>query len=308
MADAGVQAGPQTISGSAVPFRFEFTWRSLTRSLEPTRPSSLIKSANLPARSLPARQVSSHDIEAREWEMVLPRTRRPETRPSFVASPPEISAAPNVAVSPPGFAVAPEPATGRWIALGGTLVIAVAVMGVYWTGWGARKSSESVAATEMGGAGWITEWASDQTGSARARQLSLYRPSMSMSDYRLEFSGQIERRSLGWVFRAANTRNYYVGKLERASASSPLTVTRFAVINGAEGPHFQRVMAAITGPLKVRQEARGPKFTIYVQNQIVEDWHDDRLKTGGMGFLNEREERGQVGSIQISFLRGGVGQ
>ena len=62
------------------------------------------------------------------------------------------------------------------------------------------------------------------------------------------------------------------------------------------------------GPWKIRQEARGTKFTIYVQNQIVEDWHDDRLKTGGVGFLNEREERGQVGSIQISFLKGGVGQ
>jgi hypothetical protein len=37
----------------------------------------------------------------------------------------------------------------------------------------------------------------------------------------------------------------------------------------------------------------------------VEDWEDDRLKYGGVGFLNEREELGQVGSIQISFPKGG---
>jgi hypothetical protein len=38
----------------------------------------------------------------------------------------------------------------------------------------------------------------------------------------------------------------------------------------------------------------------------VEDWEDDRLKSGGLGFLNEREERGQVQSIQISFPKGGA--
>jgi hypothetical protein len=225
--------------------------------------------------------------------MVLPRTKRP------VVAPP---------VMPPNFAVAAERTSGRRIALGGALLVAAAITAVYWNGRGATQPSESAATTDMGSAGWIAEWASDRTGSARGRQLSLYRPSMSMSDYRLEFSGQIERRSLGWVFRAANTRNYYAGKLESAGAASPLTVTRFAVINGVEGPHFQRVLARVPGPWKVRQDARGTKFTIYVQNQIVEDWHDDRLKTGGVGFLNEREERGQVGSIQISFLKGGVGQ
>jgi hypothetical protein len=53
-------------------------------------------------------------------------------------------------------------------------------------------------------------------------------------------------------------------------------------------------------------EARGGRFTVYVQNQVVEDWEDDRLKAGSVGFLNEREERGKVESIRISFLRGGV--
>jgi hypothetical protein len=149
---------------------------------------------------------------------------------------------------------------------------------------------------------------SPATGSARGRQISLYRPSMSMSDYRLEFLGQIERKSLGWVFRASDSRNYYVGKLELARpGSSPLTITHFAVIGGVEGPHVQRVLAHEPGAtLKVRLDAQGSRFTVYVQNQVVEDWQDDRLKTGAVGFLNEREERGQVRSIQISFSKGGV--
>jgi hypothetical protein len=160
---------------------------------------------------------------------------------------------------------------------------------------------------EMGSAGWTTEWASDPAGSARGRQISIYRPSVPMSDYSLEFFGQIEKKSLGWVFRAADSRNYYVGKLEAVNPASPLSITHFAVVNGVEGPHVQRVLASPVGsPWKVRLEARGPRFTVSLQNQVVEDWQDDRLKSGGVGFLNERQERGKVASIQISFTKGGI--
>ena len=152
----------------------------------------------------------------------------------------------------------------------------------------------------------MSEWASDSMGSSRGRQLSLYRPSMRMSDYRLDFAGHIEKKSLGWVFRAVNSKNYYAGKLEAFSPG--LGVTHFAVIEGVEGPHIQRMLAMPAGAatmFKVRLDARGPRFTISVQNQIVEDWEDGRLKEGGVGFLNEREERGQVASVQISFPKGG---
>ena len=37
---------------------------------------------------------------------------------------------------------------------------------------------------------------------------------MTMPDYRFEFRGQIERKALGWIFRASNPKNYYVMKLE----------------------------------------------------------------------------------------------
>src|SRR5205814_9544065 len=174
------------------------------------------------------------------------------------------------------------------------------------------ESSTVVAGMEMGGAGWITEWASDSVGSVRGRQISLYRPSISMSDYRLEFLGRIDRRSLGWVFRAADSSNYYAVKLQPAQpGAAPLTITRFAVIHGFEGIHIQRTLAMNAGAsdlLKVRLEAHGPRFTVYVQNQVAEDWEDDRLRSGALGFLNEREERGQIQSVQIAFPKGGSRQ
>ena len=300
MADPAIQAlraGPESLAGSAIPFRFEVTWRSLTRPLEPTAASSSLAVVNPPARRAPVR-----DVEAREWEMVLPRMRRRVT-----IAPPSVETQ-DAPVSAPSFAVAVDRQWGpRWILLAGTPLLILAAA-VYWGGQRRPAADEAAASTmEMGSAGWISEWASDRTGSARGRQISLYRPSMPTSDYRLEFIGRIERRSLGWVFRAADSKNYYAGKFEAAQpGSSPLTITRFAVIKGVEGPHFQRVLAHSPGPLKVRLEAKGSRFTVYLQNQVVEDWQDDRLKKGGVGFLNERDERGQVGSIQISFLRGGV--
>ena len=293
MADPATQAlraQPEILAGAAIPFRFEVTWRSLTLPLGPGDAALAV--------SKPAKRVPAFDSEAKEWEMVLPRMKRPAT-----PAPPVVPS-----LQAPHFASATDRVSRRWMfpAAAAALLAPLAWAALRWTEQHSPAAEASVATREVGGSGWISEWASDRTGSARGRQISLYRPSMTMSDYRLEFAGRIERKSLGWVFRAADTKNYYAGKLE---VSSPgLRVTHFAVIHGIEGPHIQRMLPIAAGDgtlLRVRLDASGPRFTIYVQNQAVEDWQDDRLKDGGVGFLNEREEQGLVGSIQISFPKRG---
>jgi hypothetical protein len=54
----------------------------------------------------------------------------------------------------------------------------------------------------------------------------------------------------------------------------------------------------------IRLDVRGPKFSTYIQGQQVDVWTDDQLKVGGVGFLNEREERGKVKSVSIRYLNG----
>lgn len=305
MADPAIQAfqvNSEILAGAPIPFRFEVTWSSLTLPLRAALPDS----AALAPRHPDAESVAS-EAEPREWEMVLPRMRRPMALTP--AQPRELEAA----APAPQFTIAPESTYPRWLTpVAGIVLLAMLGSASYlWLRQDRPASKEStvVSGTEMGGSGWMTEWASDSAGSARGRQITLYRPSVGMSDYNLEFLGRIERRSLGWVFRAADSNNYYVAKLEADSSSaSTLTVTRFAVIRGFEGLHVQRMLTLSPGDsemLRVRLEARGPRFTVYVQNQVVEDWEDDRLKSGGLGFLTEREESGQIGSIQISFPKGG---
>jgi hypothetical protein len=298
-------ASSENVSGAPIPFRFEVTWRSLTEPLKPAPPD---RSNSKPIPFELSRRAPARDAEAREWEMVLPRMRRPAELALTTPREPLMLPAPQ-------FAVATEPTQiPRWTALAGVALLLAAGVAGYQRlrDHSSAEDSTIVSGVEMGGAGWITEWASDSAGSARGRQISLYRPSISMSDYRLEFLGRIDRRSLGWVFRAADSSNYYAAKLEAAQPGSPsLTITRFAVVRGFEGIHIQRTLrlnASASDMLKVRLEARGPRFTVYVQNQVAEDWEDDRLKSGGLGFLNEREERGQIQSVQIAFPKGGTRQ
>jgi hypothetical protein len=195
--------------------------------------------------------------------------------------------------------------------LGGLLLVSLAFAMARQVGLlSSSPEASRVTATEMGAAGWVTEWSSDPTGSALGRQISLYRPSAALSDYNLEFTGRIERKSLGWVFRAVDTRNYYVGKLQESPAGGRLMFTRFAVVRGAEGPHTRVTLPILASArvLKIRLEAHRSQFTIYVQNKMTDHWQDGQLATGGVGFLNEREERGQVESVRISVLKDGAGQ
>jgi hypothetical protein len=206
----------------------------------------------------------------------------------------------------PNFAVPSEQGPVRnWTALAacGFLLLTLAVAAARRMEQPSSPAETPKAAVEMGEAGWLTEWVTDPTGSSHGRQISLYRPSLPMSDYRLEFSGRIEHKSLGWAFRKTDSRNYYVGKLQASRPGGPVNLVRYAVVRGVEDPHIQIPLPNVSsaGALKVRLDAKRSRFTVYVQNQVVADWEDHRLQKGGVGFLSEREERGQVGSVQISF-------
>lgn len=127
-----------------------------------------------------------------------------------------------------------------------------------------------------------------------------------MADYSLEFLGQIGRRSLNWVFRAKDFRNYYAMRLV-LTKPGPLpqaSIVRYAVIDGKEGP-------AKTLPLpmpikgdtlyRVRMEVKGDTFTTYVQGQVVDNFTDDRLATGGIGFFTPPGDRTLLRWVEVSY-------
>jgi hypothetical protein len=157
-------------------------------------------------------------------------------------------------------------------------------------------------ALPSGDTGWIADWGAEQ-GVRRSRQISILRSSQTLTDYRIEMQGQIETKAIGWVFRAADPKNFYVTKLEivKPGLEPTIALVRFAIIDGEEQAHAQLPL-----PMKVRRDtlfkirldAIGNHFTTYVQDEKVDDWTDDRVKTGGVGLYSER---GEVATLKGSM-------
>jgi hypothetical protein len=177
---------------------------------------------------------------------------------------------------------------------------------------GAAKSSDGVGPSIMiGEGGWVEGWAGDPIGLHGGRQITIYRPSLKLTDYRFDFQGQIDTSSIGWIFRAADPQNYYAMKLQLVSPELPLTVVLYKYIV-LKGRQVQVGRVPIDVPVKndtvfsIRVDVRGPKFNTFVQGQAVDFWTDDQLRSGGVGFLNERSERGKIKSVSLSYLSGGT--
>jgi hypothetical protein len=224
----------------------------------------------------------------------------------------------------PHFGIA-QPANIPWagslkVKLGIAIVLLV-IACAYFLGWGGGKSgklsgSSASMATDgsgpsiiMGEGGWVEGWGGDPSGTHAGRQITIYRPSLKLSDYRLEFQGSIDTKSIGWVFRASDPNNYYAMKLMTVSSglSPKVALFKYLVFNGKQTQVGRVPIDLAVQPdtvFNIRVDVRGPLSTTYIQGQQVDSWTDDQLKVGGVGFLNEREERGKVKSVSIRYLSG----
>ena len=148
----------------------------------------------------------------------------------------------------------------------------------------------------LGEGGWVQNWGGDPNGSHAGRQITIYRPSLKLSDYRIEFQGEIDSKSIGWVFRAMDPYNYYAMKLAVVTPglSPKMALVKYAVVQGHEtemGRVALDVAARNDTVFNVRVDVRGSKFSTFLQGQAVDVWTDEQIKSGGVGFLNERPRR-----------------
>ena len=186
----------------------------------------------------------------------------------------------------------------------GIIVAMLAAMGgTYYVteGTGAPAAPQIVVgpALPVGLAGWDAGYASYPPGPQWMHRISLIRASLNLTDFRMEFQAQIENKAVGWAYRVRDPKNYYVAKLQivKPGPSPVVALTRWAVIDGQEEPHTQIPLAIPTYLdtfYKVRLEAVGPHFTVWVQDQEIERWTDFRIIAGGVGFYTERAERANL--------------
>ncbi len=162
-------------------------------------------------------------------------------------------------------------------------------------------------ALATGESGWITDWGTEP-GVRRQNDISILRASMSLTDYRLEFQAQIESKSIGWVYRAVDGKNYYISKLEivKPGINPAVAVVRYAIVKGEEQPRSQfplPMKVNLDTVYNIRFDAVGDHFTTWVQDQKIDDFTDDRIKTGGVGLFTEHGERsGLIGAMRVAPL------
>jgi hypothetical protein len=148
-------------------------------------------------------------------------------------------------------------------------------------------------------------WSFDATGFVKPGPLALYRPSLGLTDYQLQFLGLIDRKALSWVVRATDFDNYYVVKLV-VLKPGPLPViglTRYAVINGKAQDRADTtvpVNARNDMLYRVRLDVSGDDFAVVVQGQMADSWSEPRLKRGGVGFFAAQGEESRLRWVQVT--------
>jgi hypothetical protein len=316
----------------AISFPFRVHWSTLFVALQSAKltvpPSAL---SELPISEPPPLRTVSSSLAPRpsegsiesgssvQWEMVIPKMARPNSRISAAAesAPPPLPR-PEPLKSPlPGtphsvleigrerhwsFRMRPGSfSLGGKMLLGGVLAAGAAIP-IVLRAYHPRSQVSIETATQSGS--WTRE-TSTPSGANQPRQLVLYRPSLGATDGRLEFTWRVSDRALAWTFRAQDTDNYYAMSIKalRPGPSAALSVEHFTVYQGIESAHSSKVL--ILGDnspaLQVRLDVSGATFKLYLEGNAADYWTDNRLGTGGLGFLEQPGQPSDVDRVRMSF-------
>ncbi|MDP8988636.1 MAG: hypothetical protein M3N41_00965, partial [Acidobacteriota bacterium] len=147
-------------------------------------------------------------------------------------------------------------------------------------------------------------WTADASAFVRPGALALYRPSLGMVDYQMQFLGTIDQKNLSWVVRAADFNNYYAVRLVvlKPGPLPLIGVTRYAVIHGipqkrVTTPLLMRAQADTV--YRVRLDVQGSQFALSIQDQPVDSWSEPRLGHGAIGFFSEMNAGSRIASLQL---------
>jgi general secretion pathway protein A len=147
-------------------------------------------------------------------------------------------------------------------------------------------------------------WTSDASGFVRPGALALYRPSLGMVDYQMQFLGTIDKKGLSWVARAADFNNYYAIRLTvlKPGPLPLIGVSRYAVIHGVPQRQFTTPLlmrAQADTVYRVRLDIRGDRFALSIQDQPVDSWSEPRLGRGSIGFFSEKDAGSRIASLHV---------
>ena len=185
----------------------------------------------------------------------------------------------------------------------------------------ARRASVEVGDTfhggmESWGAGakeWAPGWSHSPDGYVRVGDLALFRPTQTFADYRLEFYGQIEKKSMGWVVRAQDKQNYYAMKFTvvEPGLRPIIAMVHYPVVGGKKGHRIETplsVMVHNNTPYHVTVDVKGNHFTASIEGEQVDSWTDDAPAAGAVGFFSEAGEAARLYWAKVSKNQDWIGR
>ena len=161
---------------------------------------------------------------------------------------------------------------------------------------------------EVWGAGAVSlpaGWSRHPNGYVNTGQLALYRPAQTFADYRFEFFGEIEKKSMGWAIRARDTENYYAMKMTviEPGLRPVIAAVHYSVIGGRKGPLVETPLSVMMHnhePYHVEVDVKGDHVVTSIEGQEVDSWTDDALKVGGIGFFSDAGERARLYWMKVA--------
>jgi hypothetical protein len=152
---------------------------------------------------------------------------------------------------------------------------------------------------------WAPGWSRNPDGYVHPGEMALFHPSLGYKDYRLEFFGQIENKSMDWAVRAQDKQNYYAMKFTvlQAGLRPVIAMAHYPVVGGRKGHRVEvplSVMVHNNTPIHVAVDVQGNRVTASVEGQQVDSWTDDLLPSGGVGFFSEAGEKARLYWMKVS--------
>jgi hypothetical protein len=220
---------------------------------------------------------------------------------------------PTIYQAPTFGGMAEQPADGwlrrlvGWRKAGAGGLVVASLAGVAWTAQPAHAMLPSgpavchrEAAVALDPGKWELEAGKGRAGSTR--RIRYFGAGAERSDYVLEFSAEIEREAITWLYRRQDAGNYYAMRLEQRGEGRG-QLFAFAVAGGVESK-WRRIPAEVTlrkgTGVRVRVDVRGGRFATAIDGRLVDMWTDTRLQVGTVGFASEGEERAEVRTVTIS--------
>lgn len=159
-----------------------------------------------------------------------------------------------------------------------------------------------------------SDW--QQLGAAvRVGQLRLWKPTLSLANYNVNFGAQIDQRAVSWAVRASDHGHYYATKVNIDPAGAVIggrvvpraEIVRYAVLGGKASTKIQMPIPIALERGKVYEIAMrvsGSRFVTAINGQVVDTWSDDRIRRGGVGFFSDPGERATLHWVNINEREG----